>query len=101
MDRIEALGAAVYGIAPEKTKNQKSFAERAGLSFPLLADDGSAVIRAYGVLNDEQGTVPHPAIVVIDRDGVVRTLHVDPDYTKRPSPEEVIGWLEAAVGGSE
>ncbi len=100
MDRIEALGAVVWGIAPESTKNQQKYVERSGLSFPLLSDDGSRVIRAYGVLNEEQGTVPHPAVVVIDADGVIRAKHVDPDYTVRPSADEVLGWLESAVAGA-
>ena len=40
--------------------------------------------------------MPHPAVVVIDRDGAVRHLHVDPNYSVRPSADEVLGWLAAA-----
>jgi peroxiredoxin len=40
--------------------------------------------------------VPHPAVVVIDREGIVRRLHVDPDYRVRPSADDVLDWLEGA-----
>jgi len=53
-DRIEELTAAGIGIAAISYDSEEilaAFAERRGISFPLLSDDDSAVITEYGILN--------------------------------------------------
>jgi len=53
-DRLEELTAAGIGIAAISYDSEPTllaFAERRGITFPLLSDDDSAVIRDYGILN--------------------------------------------------
>jgi len=38
-----------------------------------------------------------PARYIIDRDGRVRYARTDPDYTRRPEPEETLEALRALV----
>ncbi len=57
---------------------------------PLLIDADSEVIKAYGILNEKQGSVPHPAVVLLDREGNVSFFHLDEDYSKRPPVETLI-----------
>ena len=64
-----------------------------GLTFVNLIDPGSKIIRRYGILNEEKGEIPHPATVVVDRQGIVRFFEVDEDYTKRPSNERILAAL--------
>lgn len=45
----EAAGASVLGISPDPVKAVKSFHDKQGLNFPLLADEDHAVCEAYGV----------------------------------------------------
>lgn len=77
-----------------------AFAESEGIEFPLLMDKDSAVIREYGILNEEQGTIAHPTTVIVDREGTVRWVRVDEDYRKRPSPSEVLAALDELGDGS-
>ena len=56
----------------------------------MLVDPGSETIKRYGVLNREQGEIPHPTTLVVDRQGIVRFVRVDEDYRKRPSSEELL-----------
>lgn len=58
-------------------------------------DPDLAAIRAYGVLNEKAGNIPHPTAVVIGKDGVVRYVRVDVDYKVRPAPEELLAALRA------
>ena len=44
---------------------------------------------------DASWTLPMPARLVIDRQGVIRAADSDPDYTARPEPEETLGALRA------
>lgn len=46
---IEAVNANVAGISPQGQSSHKRFKARYELPFPLLADPGKSVIRAYGV----------------------------------------------------
>ena len=53
-DRLEELTAAGIGIAAISYDSEQTllaFAEHRGITFPLLSDDDSAVIRDYGILN--------------------------------------------------
>lgn len=70
-------------------------ASERGLEFPILVDADLATTRAYGVLNEEAGNIPHPTAVVIDSGGVVRYVRVDVDYKVRPSPDELIAAVAA------
>ena len=60
------------------------------MTIPLLVDEGSEVIRAYGILNQGQGDVPHPTVVLVDKEGVVRFFHLDENYQRRPPVETLI-----------
>jgi len=53
-DRLEELTAAGIGIAAISYDSEEilvAFAELRGITYPLLSDDDSAVIRDYGILN--------------------------------------------------
>ena len=64
--------------------------EKEGLTFPLLVDADSSVIESFGILNRKQGKVPHPAVVIVDTEGVARFVHVDENFRQRPETELVI-----------
>ncbi len=50
ISRITALGASVVGVSLDDSKSHARFAEKFKLPFPLLADTGGEVARAYGSL---------------------------------------------------
>lgn len=47
---IAARGAAVVGVSTQDTASHGAFTRKYGLNFPLLADAGGKVGRAYGTL---------------------------------------------------
>lgn len=47
--QIKALGAELMGVSLDDVSSHKAFAEKYHLPFPLLADTGHVVARAYGV----------------------------------------------------
>ena len=49
---FEELGATVLGVSIDAIKDQKKFAEKYSLPFPLLADIDGKVAETYGVLNN-------------------------------------------------
>ncbi|MBW2415807.1 MAG: redoxin domain-containing protein [Deltaproteobacteria bacterium] len=79
-----------------------AFAKAHDVSYPLLSDVDSAVIRQYGLLNTqvEPGDVPlygipFPGSYVVDEDGVVVAKFFHDSYKKRDSPDNLI---DAALG---
>lgn len=76
----------------------KRFSDLRGISFPLLSDPDSAVIKSYGLLNTEaKGKavgVPHPATIVVDREGVVRAMLNRDGYRERHTTEELLDALK-------
>jgi peroxiredoxin len=42
---------------------------------------------------DESWTLPIPARLVVSQDGIVRKVDADPDYTRRPEPEDTVAFL--------
>ena len=67
-------------------------------NFPVLCS-GIDVIKQYNLFNEKQQKpgregIPHPATIIIDRDGVVRFTNVWVDYKKRTSVETIIEELD-------
>ena len=73
---LQGAGYAVLGVSRDDVAKLTQFAERDGLSFPLLSDADLAVHQAYGVWGEKKnyGKVIQGVIrstFVIDEDGVV------------------------------
>jgi peroxiredoxin Q/BCP len=49
-DAFEAAGTAIVGVSRDTVADQKKFAEKFGVHFPLLADTSSQICDAFGVI---------------------------------------------------
>ncbi len=68
------------------------------LDFPLLSDDGSAIIGRYGLLNEDDPRgrpIPHPTTYVIDMEGRIQWAFTEVDYRIRPEHADIVAALEA------
>jgi hypothetical protein len=74
----------------------KNFAERQHITYPLLSDPDSQVIRAYDILNEttKPGTltygIPYPGVYVIDAQGRVVSKYFEDDYKDRVSTADIL-----------
>ena len=61
LETLEAQGLGVVAISYDSPEILADFAKRRGITYPLLADDGSAVINAFGIRNTvaEEGLGPN------------------------------------------
>lgn len=73
LPRFENDEVQVLTISVDSTASHRTWAEREGFTFPLLADfwPHGEVARAYGVFDDKRGFAKRGTFV-IDKDGVVR-----------------------------
>ncbi|AMM34005.1 Redoxin domain protein [Sinomonas atrocyanea] len=53
LDALNAGGVKVIGISPDAVEDIAKFAEDFSLTFPLLADEGAAVAKAWGAWGEK------------------------------------------------
>jgi peroxiredoxin Q/BCP len=95
-----ATGAALVGISTDTVESHKGFAAKYNLPFPLLADPGEEVIRAYGV----RSWLPHRsarAVVVINAGGVITYKKVQPLSLFPPRDDRIIAAIKEAVASDK
>lgn len=89
-ETISKTGWQVVGLSYDSAETLKAFGERSSISFPLLSDEGSETIKAYGLLNEEHEPgsrvygIPHPALVFVRKDGTVAAVLREEGYRERP-----------------
>jgi thioredoxin-dependent peroxiredoxin len=54
LNAFAAEGLAVVGISPDGPAKLKKFAEKEGLTFPLLSDENHAVAEGYGAWGEKK-----------------------------------------------
>ena len=116
LHEIEGRGARVIAISPQTAPNSRKSQRDNKLTFPILNDEKSRVAVAFGLrfslpdylvelykgfkndlpaFNDDPAWVlPMPARYVIGADGIIAYAEVNPDYTQRPDPSELLPVLD-------
>jgi peroxiredoxin len=95
-DATEILAVSSDDHEDSKLLVQKLAAEGGGkVTFPLLEDQNSAVIKRYGLLNPQGKGWPQPATYVIDTQGIVRWKFIEVDYKVRPTNTMILDALQA------
>jgi peroxiredoxin len=118
--RIKMRGAHMVAISPQTAPNSRRSQRENKLSFPILSDPQNAVAARFGIRfsmpdylsdlyknvfknnlevvnGDDSWTLPMPARFVIGQDSTILYAEVNPDYTHRPDPEELLPVLDEAA----
>jgi peroxiredoxin len=117
LENILREGATLVAVSPQTVKQSFFMADQHKLRFPLLSDAGNQVARQFGLVyrvpedqqaicrrsfinlplanGDESWELPIPATYVVEQDGQLTYASVDPDYTARPEPSEILQHLKA------
>jgi peroxiredoxin len=105
-------------VSPQRAEFLRMMIKKNKLGFDILSDAGNAVAAQFGLKftltdavqkiyretfkldmekfnGDASWTLPMPARFIIDRSGTIRYAQADPDYTRRPEPEETLAALKA------
>jgi len=98
-------GVALFAVSYDSVETLRVFGDNHGIQFPLLADEGSQVIRALGLLDehldehhaefgsgvrDDQRGVCYPGVFVLDERGVVAERRFQRNYRVRESGASVL-----------
>ena len=114
--KIEQAGATLVTISPQTVKQSFFMHDQHKLRFPLLSDASNKVARQFGLTyrvpalqesvyrrafvnlpftnGDESWELPIPATYILDPDGTILYASANEDYTQRPEPSGIVGFLQ-------
>jgi peroxiredoxin len=117
---FKAAGANLIAISPQNAVNSRKSVRTNSLSFPILSDPRNDVAAAFGIRfalpdylvalykmlkndlpafnGDNSWTLPMPARYVVGQDGAILYSEVNPDYTHRPEPQDMLPALRTRAG---
>ena len=112
VDPLREAGANLVAITPQLAEYSRRMSETHRLSFTMVHDPGNAYADELGLRftvpdevreiyldlgydlaaanGDDSWTLPVPARLVVDSDGIVRSTDIDPNYTQRPEPQKTL-----------
>jgi peroxiredoxin len=73
---LEAADTQVLGVSMDSTFSNQAWAEKIGVTFPLLSDWGGEVTRQYGLYNP-QYKAARRINYLIDKSGKVIEMQID------------------------
>lgn len=116
------FGASLVAISPQTAVNSRKSVRQNNLDFPILSDTHNDVAAAFGLRfalpdylvelystlkndlpsfnGDGSWSLPMPGRFVIGQDGVILYAEVNPDYTRRPEPEDMLPALRKTTQAS-
>jgi peroxiredoxin len=116
---FEASGTKLVAISPQTAVNSRKSVRQNALGFPILSDTHNDVAASFGLRfelpdylvelykalkndlpsfnGDPSWTLPMPGRFVIGQDGIILYAEVNPDYTRRPEPEDMLPALRRAA----
>ena len=116
---IEARGASLVIISPQLEKFSRLMVKKHKLSYPLLRDEDNQLATKFGLTfqlpedvvelykqfgidlvrfnGSDSWSLPMPARFILDQQGKVVSAEVNPDYTHRPEPSEIVKALASLV----
>ncbi len=100
LKRFDSANAQVYGVSNDTPFVLNEWSKQLNIGFPLLSDFQHEVARAYDVVwPDFAGLGPGTAraVILIDKEGIVRYAEQTPSLLDLPSYDE----LHAAIGRLE
>lgn len=114
LPEFKAKGVSLVAISPQLPDNSISIVEKHELQFTVLSDLNNKLARQLGIVWSQPDTfrplfqgfgvdwqklygnesleVPIPATFLVDKNGIVRNMFLDPDYTKRLDSETALEW---------
>ncbi|KEA65451.1 Peroxiredoxin [Marinobacterium lacunae] len=119
LPEIREAGASLVAISPQVAANSRKAVRQNALTYPILSDTHNDTAAAFGLRfelpdylvelykslkndlpafnGDPSWTLPMPGRYVIAPDGTIVYAEVNPDYTRRPDPSEILPAIRKAA----
>lgn len=100
---VTAQGLGLCSISYDSVDILCEFAARRHITFPMLSDVGSAIIRRFGLFRDDVPTdsrdygIPYPGTFLVDAAGIVQERFFEERYWNRLTMPAVLSHLGTAL----
>ena len=98
---LKRQGLSLAAVSYDPVAVLTDFSKRRGITFPLLSDPGSAIIKRYGILNTtvpetnrQSYGIPFPGTFMLNTHGVVTSRFFEQAYQERST----VGSIMARLG---
>jgi hypothetical protein len=101
LQRLARDGMGVAAVSYDSVQTLRAFADRRGITFPLLSDEGSATIKQFGIFNttlkpgDRTYGIPFPGTFMLDASARVTSRFFETAYQERVTVTSIMAWLGA------
>ena len=93
---LEAAGYAIIGVSKDKPELQKKFADKYGLTFPLIADTDTTLLQTLGCCGEKVacgrrtiGTLR--TTYLVDENGVIEKIFSPKEIKTKSHAEQILG----------
>jgi peroxiredoxin len=117
LSEIQKHGGQLIAVSPQSPDNSLSQKEKEELTFQVLSDPNGHVAESYNILFEmpdylqntfkntlkrdltefnktDRWMLPVPATYLIDKEGIVCSAHVNPDFMTRMEPQDILDQLK-------
>jgi glutaredoxin-dependent peroxiredoxin len=101
LPKYESLDTQVLGVSVDVLGALQAFAEKLGLTYPLLSDFSRETVKKYGVMYDDPNSayfrMARRAYLVIDKQGIIRYKHSMEEARHLLDAEEIFNTVKTIV----
>ena len=99
--KVRAAKIQVVAVSYDSAEVLAKFKKQKKITYPLLSDPKSEVIKAYGVLNEnasgKRAGIPNPGTLLIDQDRTIRGV-LPGTVRKRHTAEDLLKLAKSKLG---
>ena len=105
LPKYESLDTQVLGVSVDVPGALKAFAEKLGLTYPLLSDFSRDTVKKYDVMydnpNEARFRMAKRAYFVIDKQGIIRYKHVMEEARHLLDAAEILNTVKTIVTAAQ
>ena len=105
LPKYESLDTQVLGVSVDVPGALQAFAEKLGLTYPLLSDFSRDTVKQYGVMYDDPNSayfrMARRAYFVIDKQGIIRYKHSMEEAGHMLDSEEIFTTVKTIVTAAQ
>jgi peroxiredoxin len=99
--KYESLDTQVLGVSVDFIGAQQAFAEKLGLSYPLLDDFSRETVKNYTVMEGNPDSAyfryARRAYFLIDKHGIIRYKHIMDRISHMMEPQDILEAVTQAI----
>lgn len=98
--QLEAAGYEIVGVSKDKEETQAKFADKYSLSFPLIADTDTTLLKQLGAWGEKKmcgkttvGTIR--TTFLVDEEGIVRAIFSGKQIKTKTHAEQLLQYIDS------